>query len=735
MSADAAVLSFKTAAGKLWSEIEVSDDEFQAEAVLPAKSPVASTSTSTTRRSPHTPGRRLPVVNERSHHRSNNHHRHNRRAGAPHHVPSPAPAPAPINPDVPRKRRFANIASLDVLLDWPRTTSSNATTVEEAAALPPSPSPLLSPKDEDSSTTIPLSASEDCSSSSHSPSAPSSPLNSSSTPLFQSAEEISNEASAEEERSFHPEPSDPPFQPSKATDHCRPSPATFEGRMRGWTSSNPTSSPEPPSDTECASQISETARPLEGHLTEEDGDVIFHQPFEIWYTLPAGGAHRKGINKEVYEGGMHKIGTFTRVSEFFEFHRMLDWNTLPPNSVIAFCRENIRPIWEDPANEVGGRYLVKNFPRDNTEAIFTKTALGFFSGLLHDWTNYNLVSLHIRDARRGNDIQLWRRTVRSALSADIVKEDILSITSEEGPTNLVVSFVPNRESLCRNDERLAHNSSSRKGRNGRSGGNGSRSPVGPATVESVFGSTAAARSVSSLYSKGRGFSLSAEEKERMVEECAQEAARMGAKLSETFLASPRAAAKSEAGSSLVQCDETGASSPRSELSREFMGEALTCVAANSTGTTTPPLSSTPSAISTRRREPIPDMVHPAQLMTAANPMMGYYYVPSVAPTFACMVRGAAINGGLNHPQQPAGGNTSSTAPASAAESSADPLLLLSSEENIVMGAGSWAQGYPVYWHSGPLAPNARVCPINPQYAAAAYYSAYTGGCWSGPMAC
>lgn len=243
------------------------------------------------------------------------------------------------------------------------------------------------------------------------------------------------------------------------------------------------------------------SKPEVSLMVETENDVIFDESFDIWYTLPKGvTAGHRGLDTASYEGGMHKIGTFTKVSEFFEFHRMLDWKTLPPNSVIAFCREGVKPIWEDPANSAGGRFLVKNFSRSDTEAIFTKTALGFFSGMLHDCHNYNLVSLHIRDQRRGNDIQLWRSIIEPGrLSPQVVKADILAFTSEENPAGITVAFVPNRESMQRNDYRLASKPQSRSMQQNNVK-HCNRDNICNA-LDSVFGAGASAKNVSALYSR------------------------------------------------------------------------------------------------------------------------------------------------------------------------------------------------------------------------------------------
>lgn len=187
----------------------------------------------------------------------------------------------------------------------------------------------------------------------------------------------------------------------------------------------------------------------------DNGDVEFSTAFDIWYTDPDN-VNRKGVDKNAYAGAMQKVGTFNLLSEFYEFHDTVEWEGIKEGSIIAYCREGITPQWEDPANERGGRYLVKNLPRQATETLFTKIALGFFTQMLHDWNKLNLVSLHVRGSSRGSDIQIWRRDRENKPPNSVIKQDVFSMLEEStAPPTLSLTFVPNSDSLSRNDSKLA----------------------------------------------------------------------------------------------------------------------------------------------------------------------------------------------------------------------------------------------------------------------------------------
>lgn len=101
------------------------------------------------------------------------------------------------------------------------------------------------------------------------------------------------------------------------------------------------------------------------------------------YTNPEA-IKRKGVHKEAYAGAMQKVGSFKRLSDFYEFHNALDWDAIREGSIIAYCRQGITPQWEDPANEQGGRYLVKNFSRVETEVkTISRRAIIYFAVHFH----------------------------------------------------------------------------------------------------------------------------------------------------------------------------------------------------------------------------------------------------------------------------------------------------------------------------------------------------------------
>jgi len=198
-----------------------------------------------------------------------------------------------------------------------------------------------------------------------------------------------------------------------------------------------------------------TPAPEQALTTEIDGVTHFAEEFDIWF---ADGLRRAGTHANDYNDLLQKVGSFKTLDDLYEFHDQVDWSSLNDGCIIAYCRAGIKPQWEDPANSAGGRFTVKDFPRRSCETVFTALALHFLGQLFTDYPNYNLISLHVRPASRGTDVQLWRKLPagRTQLTLQTVQQEILGLL--HGAPGLVspptVTWVPNKESLARNDSRM-----------------------------------------------------------------------------------------------------------------------------------------------------------------------------------------------------------------------------------------------------------------------------------------
>eukprot|EP00392_Amoebophrya_sp_AT5.2_P001157 g1159.t1 len=127
-------------------------------------------------------------------------------------------------------------------------------------------------------------------------------------------------------------------------------------------------------------------------------------------------AQRKGKN---YNAGIAQvIGNITSVQEFWRYWNNINFGFGDRGSLGLF-REGIRPVWEDPENKEGGRWIIATNPAVPLDAkkrldLFTDLALGMigghFDGLLDQVNGDGVCGVVFSGAVKGRPkIELWNK--------------------------------------------------------------------------------------------------------------------------------------------------------------------------------------------------------------------------------------------------------------------------------------------------------------------------------------
>jgi translation initiation factor 4E len=87
-----------------------------------------------------------------------------------------------------------------------------------------------------------------------------------------------------------------------------------------------------------------------------EGETILNNQFTFWLTF-----FNKSKDKQLeeFEDNMKPLGTFSTVEGFWDMYQhMKRPYTLPRGSEFFLFKAGIRPLWEDQANEGGGRFFI-----------------------------------------------------------------------------------------------------------------------------------------------------------------------------------------------------------------------------------------------------------------------------------------------------------------------------------------------------------------------------------------
>jgi translation initiation factor 4E len=108
-----------------------------------------------------------------------------------------------------------------------------------------------------------------------------------------------------------------------------------------------------------------------------DTSPRLHQKWVIWYDNP-----RLAPEGSDWKDNLKKCGEFHSIGEFWSvFNNLLPASKLPLNSNYHVFREGVQPMWEDPSNKSGGKFVL-TMPKKDSKA-----------GRCDEWWLYTILSI------------------------------------------------------------------------------------------------------------------------------------------------------------------------------------------------------------------------------------------------------------------------------------------------------------------------------------------------------
>ncbi|KAJ1645361.1 eukaryotic translation initiation factor 4E [Dispira simplex] len=183
----------------------------------------------------------------------------------------------------------------------------------------------------------------------------------------------------------------------------------------------------------------------QAHSTSPPMTTVFNDPhnfnvkhplqnaWTLWFDFP----NRK-TNSNTWSQNLREIVTFATVEDFWGMHNNITRaSDLPFGSNYHLFKEGIKPMWEDPANERGGKWVVQ-LPRKQDEA--NKCWLYSMLALIGESFNNedDICGLVFSCRRNVYRISLWTRL---ADNQDIVMEIGRQLRANSGiPSQLKLEF-------------------------------------------------------------------------------------------------------------------------------------------------------------------------------------------------------------------------------------------------------------------------------------------------------
>ncbi|CEP03151.1 EIF-4F 25 kDa subunit [Plasmodiophora brassicae] len=130
-------------------------------------------------------------------------------------------------------------------------------------------------------------------------------------------------------------------------------------------------------------------------------------PWTLWYyQAPANGSHSGGSGE--WEQNLTAVGSFETVEGFWGYYRNAIWpSCIDFKSNYHLFKKGIQPMWEDPANEKGGKWVWAILSQ--LDKYWDNLVLGLIGEAI-DPTGDEVCGAVISRRRAADRISVWNRT-------------------------------------------------------------------------------------------------------------------------------------------------------------------------------------------------------------------------------------------------------------------------------------------------------------------------------------
>eukprot|EP01118_Nematostelium_gracile_P009129 TRINITY_DN305_c0_g1_i1.p1 TRINITY_DN305_c0_g1~~TRINITY_DN305_c0_g1_i1.p1 ORF type:complete len:406 (-),score=113.62 TRINITY_DN305_c0_g1_i1:26-1183(-) len=116
-----------------------------------------------------------------------------------------------------------------------------------------------------------------------------------------------------------------------------------------------------------------------------------------------------GTTADKYESAIKALGKFDNVQDFWRY-----WNNLqkvvkfPDGTNLRLFKEGIKPMWEDPLNRDGGKWVINSSNKDATNKIWNKLVLALIGEQFQFSEGLCGIVLSVR--QKGDTINVWNKS-------------------------------------------------------------------------------------------------------------------------------------------------------------------------------------------------------------------------------------------------------------------------------------------------------------------------------------
>lgn len=137
-------------------------------------------------------------------------------------------------------------------------------------------------------------------------------------------------------------------------------------------------------------------------------------------------SNKSSVQANNYETNIHPIGTFGTSDEFWTIYSHLRRpNVLPVNSDIHLFRSGVKPVWEDPTNAAGGKWIIR-LKKGLINRLWEHLCLALITGDLEtsESSQFEACGVVVSIRYQEDILSIWSRTAADEIVKKTLRDAI-----------------------------------------------------------------------------------------------------------------------------------------------------------------------------------------------------------------------------------------------------------------------------------------------------------------------
>jgi len=152
--------------------------------------------------------------------------------------------------------------------------------------------------------------------------------------------------------------------------------------------------------------------------------IVLENEWAFWYDE----GNKKGLNQSTYQNNIQQLGGFSTIQMFWRYwNNLVDVEKLAEGSNFRLFKAGIKPLWEDPANKYGGKWVILCPTKKVNKDVWLDVVLAMIGEQL-EWSDdlCGLV-LSVRSKEKGDTINIWNRTSSDTVQINKFTENLRTL--------------------------------------------------------------------------------------------------------------------------------------------------------------------------------------------------------------------------------------------------------------------------------------------------------------------